>query len=124
MLFKRALTAFLVTITALAFASVTYAYAASNTVPANKAGDGAGAITGYTVTNLQYVLDGTNPQLIATVNFNLSADATTVKIRLVNTGTTWYNCTVTHSSPWPVTCSTSGATVLAADELRVVALDH
>ena len=39
-----------------------YAYTAANVVPASKAGDGAGAITGYTITNVDYVLNGTNPR--------------------------------------------------------------
>lgn len=113
-----------VAIIAFVFASVTYAFAASNTgIPDQKAGDGAGAVSGYTITNVAYTLDGTNPQLIASVAFNLSADAATVKVRLVSTGV-WYNCIVTHSSPWPVTCNTTSATVASADELRIVAADR
>ena len=41
-----------------------YALAASNTVPGTRSGSGAGAISGYTITNVQYQLDSTDPSLI------------------------------------------------------------
>jgi hypothetical protein len=123
MLFKRAFTGFLIILIAFAIAGVTYAYAAANTVPARKAGDGAAAIAAYTLTDYVYVLDSTNPQLIATVKFNLNADANYVKINLNNNGA-WYTCDVTHSSPWLVTCSISETILPTNNVLRVVALSN
>jgi|GEM_PF-1973205 len=124
MFIKRSIKFFIVVLVAFAFASVATAYAASNTgIPLQTAGDGANNISGYTISNVAYTLD-TNPQDIASVTFNLSADAVNVKIKLVALGATWYTCTVTHSGLYPVSCNTSGATVLSATELRIVATDH
>jgi hypothetical protein len=101
MLFKRAVTGILVIIGILAIVSATYVYAASNTLPAGRAGDGAAAIYKYNVTNI----------------------TATVKINLNNTAT-WYDCVITHTSPWPVTCSTSVRVLLTNNVLRVVALSQ
>ncbi|MDW8008454.1 MAG: hypothetical protein RMK67_02680 [Chloroflexota bacterium] len=92
--------------------------AASNTVPNTRAGDGAGTISGYTVTNVAYTLNGTNPQQVDSVSFTLDAAANTVKVRL-QSGGTWYNCTNTSGNNW--SCNTTGQAVQPADELRVVA---
>jgi len=66
-----------------------YAFAATNTVPDSYAGDGEGAIAGYIVSDITYVLDTTNPSLITSVKFELDQTAVTVKAELSNTaGTT------------------------------------
>jgi hypothetical protein len=124
MFIKRSIKFIIIVLVAFAFASVATAYAASNTgIPAQTAGDGAGTISGYTISNVGYTL-AANPQNIASVTFNLNADAVNVKIKLVASGSTWYNCTVTHSGLYPVSCDTTGATVASADELRIVATDR
>ncbi len=46
---------------ALAIGGGAYAFTASNTVPATTVGAGAGAVSGYTVTNLHYALNATTP---------------------------------------------------------------
>ena len=99
-----------------------YAFAAANTVPTSKAGDGAGAITGYTVSSVVYDLNAAAPQNIDQVTFDLdSAPGGTSKIRLklVSSGATWYTCSNVGVA---VTCATTvpQATVATADELRVV----
>ena len=102
-----------------------YAFTAANTVPASKAGDGSGAVTGYTVTNVHYTLNGTDPSKIDAVSFTLNtavAAGGTLKITL-DGGTNWFSCTVNTTTP---SCTTTGAgqpTVLAAANLRVVAAD-
>ena len=98
------------------------AFAATNTVPATKAGDGAGVISGYTVTNVKYTLNGTNPRNIDDVRFDLNTAppaGSTMKIKLVSGGSTYYDCT---SSGVALTCPTTSpqANVATADELRVV----
>lgn len=115
--------------------SVAYAFAAANVVPTSGAGDGSGAISGYTVANIDYlVTDGGNsdPSTIDRVTFDLSdtADGITVgqprdvTISLVSGGTTYYACTITGSGPWAASCPvTGGASVLLADELRVIAVE-
>lgn len=98
-------------------------FAASNTVPATKAGDGNANITGFTISNVRYILDVVDPQKIATTTFTLTPapSATgTVKIRLVAASSTWYPCTIAGTN---ITCTTTGATALAADNLRIVVVD-
>jgi hypothetical protein len=107
-----------IAIIALSLSGFTYAFAASNTVPAAYAGDGVGKISGYTITNVVYHLNSTDPANIDSVSFTLSNAATSVQIKLVQSGSTYYTCTITGTS---ISCLTAGATVSAADELRVIA---
>ena len=49
---------------ALIITVATFAFAASNTLPANtNAGGGDETISGYTITNVDYVLNATDPSL-------------------------------------------------------------
>ena len=50
-----------------------FGFAASNTVPGSKAGDGAGAITGYVVSTVHYNLNAANPRNIDSVTFALDS---------------------------------------------------
>ena len=121
MFIKRTIKVFLVVIVAFAFASVATAYAAANTVDATYAGDGAAAISGYTVSAVHYNLNATNPQNIDSVTFTTNVtvpSGSTVKIQLVATTGAWYTCTGQGSTS--ISCSTIGATVVSADNLRVV----
>jgi hypothetical protein len=102
-----------------------FGFAAANTVPDSKAGDGEGDITGYTVSSIHYVLDGTDPGLIDTVTFNLDSAPTagsTVAIQFDAPTTVWA-CTTAGVA---VTCDVSAGgtvTVLDVNTLRVVAAD-
>jgi hypothetical protein len=123
MFIKRSIKVLVIVIVAFAFASVATAYAAANIVPDSKAGDGAGAITGYTVSAIHYVLNST-PTTIDSVTFTLSSApvaGSTIRIKL--TGSTWYTCTFAGTA---VTCnngSTLGASVSTANSLQVVISD-
>lgn len=119
MFFSRATKVFVIAIVAFVFATVATAFAASNTVPATSAGEGAGAISGYTVTNVQYHLNATTPSNIDSVSFTLNAAAGTVQIKLVSTGSTYFVCSNTGGLNW--SCTTTGATVTPADQLSVIA---
>src|SRR6476620_3497136 len=82
----------------LAIAGTAYAFAASNTVPATRAGDGSQAISGYTISAVAYGLNSSTPTNIDSVTFTISpTSATTVKASL-NGGTTWYACTNSSGS--------------------------
>lgn len=105
----------------LVLATTAFAMAAANTVPNTYAGDGAGTISGYTVSNIQYTLNATNPANIDSVGFTLDAAASVVQVKLVAAGSTYYSCTNPSGFNW--TCTTAGATVLSADELRVIATE-
>ncbi len=105
---------------ALVLAAVTFAYAAANTVPASYAGDGSNTISGYTVSNVHYVLDTTNPAVISAVEFTLTGGnpAQTVKIQLTSNGS-WYTCTLSGST---YSCNVGGGvSVYDAGILHVVA---
>jgi hypothetical protein len=107
----------------LILSAAAYGFAAANTVPASGAGDGAGAITGYTISNVQYALNATTPANIDSVSFTVTpggsaAAPTTVKAKLVSSSTSYSTCSLSGST-W--TCTFTGVTAAAADELRVIA---
>lgn len=131
MFHSRTFRSIVIMIVALAFASTTYALAASNTFDANgggSAGDGSDAVSGYLVSNVTYNLDTVDPSLIKSVEFDLSpTGANSVQVSLTNTATS----TETFSSGCTgvsdhFTCTfpvTGAGTVTAgsADSLRVIA---
>jgi hypothetical protein len=122
MFIKRSIKVFIIAIAAFAFASVGTAFAAANTVDTSKAGDGNAAISGYDVFNIHYNL-ASPPTTITSVTFTLDSapvGGSTITIKLVAIGSTWYTCTNVGAA---VTCLTPGATVLSADDLRVVVSD-
>ncbi|GMV85234.1 MAG: hypothetical protein AMXMBFR80_10900 [Dehalococcoidia bacterium] len=98
-------------------------FAASNTVTDSRAGDGAGTVDGYTVSNIHYTLDGTDPSVLDAVDFDLDngADVNNVKVQFNSAGS-WYGCT---GGPTSFSCDVSGGsvTVLSVTGLRVVAAD-
>jgi hypothetical protein len=104
---------------AAVIAPAAYAFTASNTVPGTNAGSGSGAISGYTVSNVAYTLNASNPQNVDQVAFTISPTTGTVKVQVVSGGS-WYSCTNTAGS---VTCATTSpqATAAAVNQLTVVA---
>ena len=114
-----------VVIVVIILSAATYAFAAANTVPDTKAGDGTGTVSGYTVTDVVYTLNATTPTTLDSVSFDLGAAAATgkVKAQLVATTGTWYTCTqVGVTTVW--TCDTTGLTASSIDQLRVVAASN
>lgn len=106
--------------TVFAIAVAMYAFAAANTVPDTKAGDGQGTVTGYVVSNIVYNLD-TDPSNLASVEFDLDDAAAQVEVQLVSSGS-WYSCTSGDNISW--TCNTPGLTVASINQLRVVAASN
>lgn len=100
-------------------APAAYAFTAANTVPASNAGSGSGAISGYTVSNVTYTLNSSNPQNVDQVAFTISPTSGTVKAQLVSGGS-WYSCVNASGS---VTCATTSpqATAATVNQLTVVA---
>ncbi len=116
MLYKKSMKVLMLVVMVLALSGFTFAFAAANVVDPSKAGDGSGAITGYDVTNIHYVLNTTTPSTIDAVTFELNSPATAVRAKV---GATWSPaCTLTGST-W--SCNISGTTVLSAATLQVVA---
>jgi hypothetical protein len=113
----------LITVGALGFTA--YAFTASNTMPATTAaGSGSMAVSGYTITNIDYTLNNANPNNIDQVEFdmnpNTAADAT---LRLNAGGWTAYACTVAAGH---ATCDTTvgtQATVAPTTNLEIIAAD-
>jgi hypothetical protein len=123
---SRASKVLLITAVVFVVATVTYAYAAANVVFRGRAGDGRGSINGYSVVpaSVVYTLNASTPQNINSVAFTTTTPITsgsTVRIKLVTAGSTWYTCTVAGGTN--VACTTSGASVNTADGLRLVIAD-
>ena len=100
----------------------TFAYAAANTTPTSKVGDGAAAISGYTITAVSYTLNGADPTDIDQVAFTLSSappGVPVIKAKLVSAGADWYTCANVAAD---VPCDTTAPQAMAAtaNELRVV----
>lgn len=117
---RRKITVILAIGIAMAIGGGAYAFTASNTVPATTAGAGAGAVTGYTITNMHYVLNATTPGNIDSLTFTISppvpstgAGKVTIAAALSTGGPTNYTCStdVTGSS---VTCATTTPQLTAA----------
>ncbi|OQX61779.1 MAG: hypothetical protein B6I38_05130 [Anaerolineaceae bacterium 4572_5.1] len=114
---------------ALVLGAAVYGFAAANTVPANNAGEGDGVISGYTVTNIDYTLDASDPTAFSQVAFDLTlagggnAPATTeVHVGVGDGATTyWTTCTAGTLPNWTCNLSSSTVGVRAAIELHVAA---
>jgi hypothetical protein len=124
---KNAVKIIVIVLVAFVFATVGNALAAANTVPTSSAGDGTGTISGYVVNSVHYNLNAI-PLTIDTVTFSTTTTlpvGSTVKIELVTAGS-WYDCTFAAKVPGPgsnVTCTTIGASVQTAGNLRIVISD-
>jgi hypothetical protein len=97
-------------------------FAAANTVPNTVAGDGSGTISGLTISAIHYGLTTGDPKTLDNVTFTTSAApavGSTITIKLVAAGTTWYTCTNVTTA---VTCDTSATppTVASLDSLDIV----
>lgn len=105
----------------VALAMGTIGLTASNAVPTTKAGDGAGAVSGYTVSGISYTLNASDPSNLDKVTFSVDTAppaGATLRIELA-TGGSWYACTNVGTT---VTCATTSpqATVAGTSTLRVV----
>jgi hypothetical protein len=102
---------------ALLIASMTFAFAASNTMPVTSplAGEGTTTIDGYTVSNIEYTLDTNNPANIIAVTFTLDAAASTARVSFGAATTT-----VCTGGPTDWSCAVN-VPVSSANSLTIVA---
>lgn len=119
---KRVMILFSVAGVAAIVAAAVFAFTASNTVPESKAGEGAGAITGYVVDSIHYTLNAADPSKVDSVSFNLDSAPVAggvIRVRLNPGGGSWYNCTNVGVA---VTCVTTApqATTSTSTQLSVV----
>lgn len=102
------------------FLTVGYGLTAANTVPSSRAGDGTGAITGYTVSAIDYTVLAADPTKFDKLTLTLdNSPGATGEVKTKISGT-WYDCTYVTTA---VTCdfaSGSEPTVVGATSLQVV----
>ena len=104
-----------------------YAFAAQNTVADSAAGYKANVIPGYTVTNIAYDLDATDPTLVDKITFSISPSSGTVvaaivKLQTVDAGS-WTDCVlVAGTAPaMNVTCTYGALELIDVTALNIVA---
>jgi hypothetical protein len=115
---------------ALILAVSAYGFAAANTIDTTNAGDGAGAISGYTVadTDVVYVLEAADPTKIDTITFTLTPDSTgatpsVVKVQLA-AGGAWYDADNGGSgNDWVVDPAAGALSAASVTTLHIVAHD-
>lgn len=97
-----------------------FAFTAANTVPSSTAGAGSSVVSGYTVTNLHYVLNATTPANIDSLTFTItpvipstSSGKVIVQAALTTGGPTNYTC-ATDTTGALVTCVTTTPQLTAA----------
>ena len=104
----------------LVLGAATYGFAAANTVDTSQAGEGSGGISGYSVTNIEYTLDASDPTAFTMVEFDLDATAGEVHVGLGDGGGNieWFNtCTDMGGDHWE--CDLTGATTAVADAVQL-----
>lgn len=109
----------------LILAAIIFAFAAANVVPESGAGDGSNTISGYTITNITYTLDATDPSEVDVVAMDVgptagAAAATDVRVT-IDGGTNWITCAGPSGTTWTCTFA-SGVTVVSLSLLQVVAV--
>ena len=104
-----------------------YAFAAQNTVADSAAGYKASVVPGYTVTDIAYDLNATDPTLVDKITFLISPSSGTlvaaiVKIQTATAGA-WTDCVlVAGTAPsMTVTCTTTSLPLANVTALNVVA---
>lgn len=116
----------LIAVFVIAIAASAYGFAAANTVPASTAGSGGSTVSGYTVSNVVYDLDDTDPSLVDAITFTVAPDTGTQKavavfVQTANGGG-WTSCPVTGVGPSvDATCTFGALTLASVTELNVVA---
>ena len=104
-----------------------YAFAATNTVPDSAAGYAASVVPGYTVSNIAYDLNATDPTLVDNITFLISPSSGAVVAAVVKvqtaTGGTWTSCVlVAGTAPsMTVTCTPVGLALIDVTALNIVA---
>jgi len=111
----------------LVIAGSAYAFAAQNIVEDSAAGYKASVVPGYTVTNIVYDLDDTNPTLVDAITFDIAPSAGSVVAAIVQVQTEtdgdWTECgLVAGTAPsMDVTCTFGTLTLEEVTALNIVA---
>jgi hypothetical protein len=117
----------LIVFVVIVVAGSAYAFAAQNTVADSAAGYKANVVPGYTVTNIAYDLDATDPTVVDKVTFAIAPSSGTVVAAIVKlqtaTGGAWTDCTlVAGTAPsMDVTCTYGSLDLVDLTALNIVA---
>ena len=117
----------LIVLVVIVAAGSVYAFAAANTVPDSAAGYKANVIPGYTVTNIVYDLDTTNPTLVDAITFDVAPSSGTVIAAIAKlqtaTGGAWTDCTLVAgvAPSMEVTCTYGALDLVDVTALNIVA---
>ncbi len=123
----RNLKVLLIAVIVIAIGGSAYAFAAANTVPDTTAGSGASTVSGYTVSNVVYDLDATDPTIVDAITFSISPDAGSEKAVAVFVQTdpagSWTSCTLVDGTlpAVDVTCTFGALALQDVTDLNVVA---
>ncbi len=117
----------LIVFVAIVIAGSAYAFAAQNTVADSAAGYKANVVPGYTVTDIVYDLDATDPTVVDAITFAISPSdgtvvAAIVKLQTVTAGS-WEDCTLEAGTPpsMDVTCTYGSLDLADVTALNIVA---
>jgi hypothetical protein len=117
----------LLVLATLVIAGSAYAFAAQNTIEDSAGGYKASVVPGYTVTNIVYDLDATDPTLVDAIKFDVAPTSGSVVAALVKvqtaTGGAWTNCTlVAGTAPsMAATCTYGSLALEDVTALNIVA---
>ena len=117
----------LIVLVVIVAAGSVYAFAATNTVPDSAAGYKANVIPGYTVTNIVYDLDATDPTLVDAITFDVAPSSGTVIAAIAKlqtaTGGAWTDCTLVAgvAPSMEVTCTYGALNLIDVTALNIVA---
>ena len=105
-----------------------FALAAANTIPASTAGSGTSTVSGYTVSNIAYDLDATDPSIVDAITFSISPDvgsdkALTVFVQTETIIGTWTACTLVDGTlpARNATCTFGALALSGVTQLNIVA---
>ncbi len=111
----------------LVIAGGAYAFPATNTVPDSAAGYKANVVPGYTVSDIVYDLDESNPTLVDEITFSISPSSGSEKALVVYVqtadGGTWTSCSLVDATlpARDVTCTYGALEVEDITALNIVA---
>ena len=117
----------LIVLVLIVAAGSVYAFAATNTVPDSAAGYKANVIPGYTVSNIVYDLDTTDPTLVDAITFDVAPSSGTVIAAIAKlqtaTGGAWTDCTLVAgvAPSMEVTCTYGALNLIDVTALNIVA---
>jgi hypothetical protein len=117
----------LIVLVVLIIAGGTYAFAAANSVPESAAGYKASAVPGFTISNIVYDLNATDPTIVDKITFDISPTTGTVVAAIVKVQTadagTWKDCVLAAGTPpsMAVTCTYGALNLVDLTALNIVA---